>query len=203
LVSVYETIQGADFLPLAARALSRSVPVLPSNLLLRVIGCTVVRKAGWYRPYMRERTNEQWLRELRGPNPDGVLADLYERLVRGLRVALSGYGSGALANAEDFAQEALIKITGNLDSIRREPFHHLGPEDSRQRCPHRAKAQAVARRLAAGAVRPARGGRPRSSGVPAYPRAAGASGHGAAGVTPHGRRRTDRQAKGGGSGGDT
>ena len=69
---------------------------------------------------MRERTNEQWLMELRGPHPDGALADLYERLVRGLRVALGGYGSGALANAEDFAQEALIKITANLDSFRGE-----------------------------------------------------------------------------------
>ena len=69
---------------------------------------------------MRERTNEQWLTELREPNPDGALADLYERLVRGLRVALGDYGSGALANAEDFAQEALIKIAANLDSFRGE-----------------------------------------------------------------------------------
>jgi RNA polymerase sigma-70 factor, ECF subfamily len=69
---------------------------------------------------VRERTNEQWLAELRGPNPDGALADLYDLLVRGLRVGLGSYGGGVDANAEDFAQEALIKITGNLDSFRGE-----------------------------------------------------------------------------------
>ena len=58
--------------------------------------------------------------ELRGPNPDGALADLYDLLVRGLRASLGSYGGGVDANAEDFAQEALIKITGNLDSFRGE-----------------------------------------------------------------------------------
>src|SRR5215217_1333027 len=69
---------------------------------------------------MLERTNEQWLMELRGPNPDEALADLYNLLVRGLRAALGGYGGGVEANVGDFAQEALIKITGNLDSFRGE-----------------------------------------------------------------------------------
>jgi RNA polymerase sigma-70 factor, ECF subfamily len=69
---------------------------------------------------MRERTNEQWLTELRGPNSGEALADLYDLLVRGLRAALGGYGGGVEANVEDFAQEALIKITGNLDSFRGE-----------------------------------------------------------------------------------
>src|SRR5918992_4303007 len=69
---------------------------------------------------MRERTNERWLAELRGPNPGEALADLYDLLVRGLRAALGGYGSGVEANFGDFAQEALIKITGNLDSFRGE-----------------------------------------------------------------------------------
>ena len=68
---------------------------------------------------MRERTNEQWLAELRGPNPDEALADLYDLLVRGLGAALGGPG-GVEANFGDFAQEALIKITGNLDSFRGE-----------------------------------------------------------------------------------
>jgi len=58
--------------------------------------------------------------ELRGPNPDRALADLYELLVRGLAAALGGYGGGVEANFGDFAQEALIKITGNLDSFRGE-----------------------------------------------------------------------------------
>src|ERR671917_1304765 len=69
---------------------------------------------------MRERTNKQWLADLRGPNPNEALADLYDLLVRGLRLGLGNYGGGVDANAEDFAQEALIKITGNLDSFRGE-----------------------------------------------------------------------------------
>ncbi len=69
---------------------------------------------------MRERTNEQWLADLRGINPDEALADLYDLLVRGLRAGLGSYGGGVDANAEDFAQEALIKITDNLDSFRGE-----------------------------------------------------------------------------------
>ena len=69
---------------------------------------------------MRARTNEQWLTELRGPHPDGALADLFDLLVRGLGAALGGYGGGARADFGDFAQEALIKITDNLDSFRGE-----------------------------------------------------------------------------------
>jgi RNA polymerase sigma-70 factor, ECF subfamily len=69
---------------------------------------------------MRERTNEQWLADLRRSNPDEALADLYNFLVRGLRAAFGSYGGGVDANVEDFAQEALIKITGNLDSFRGE-----------------------------------------------------------------------------------
>ena len=69
---------------------------------------------------MRDRTNEQWLAELRGPNPGKALADLYDLLVRGLKAALGSYGGGVETNFGDFAQEALIKITGNLDSFRGE-----------------------------------------------------------------------------------
>ncbi len=79
-----------------------------------------VAKARQYWSYVRERTDEQWLAELRGPNPGEALADLHELLVRGLRAALGGYGGGVEANFGDFAQEALIKITGNLDSFRGE-----------------------------------------------------------------------------------
>ncbi len=66
---------------------------------------------------MRRRTNEQWLTELRGPDPDETLADLYDLLVGGLKAALGGRAD---ANIEDFAQEALLKITRNLDSFRGE-----------------------------------------------------------------------------------
>jgi RNA polymerase sigma factor (sigma-70 family) len=69
---------------------------------------------------MRARTNEQWLADLRGSNPDEALADLYDLLVRGLRIGLGSHGGGVDANAGDFAQEALIRITGNLDSFRGE-----------------------------------------------------------------------------------
>jgi RNA polymerase sigma-70 factor, ECF subfamily len=69
---------------------------------------------------MKERTNEQWLMELGGVNPDEALADLYDLLVRGLRAALGGRAGGVDASVEDFAQEALIRITGNLDSFRGE-----------------------------------------------------------------------------------
>lgn len=69
---------------------------------------------------MRERTNEQWLAELRGPDPNEALTDLYEVLVRGLRAAFGGRVGGVDASIEDFAQEALIRITSNLDSFRGE-----------------------------------------------------------------------------------
>src|SRR5215216_2490151 len=69
---------------------------------------------------MKERTNEQWLAELGGPNPDEAFADLYDLLVRGLKAALGSYRGGVEANFGDFAQEALLRITGNLDSFRGE-----------------------------------------------------------------------------------
>src|SRR5215212_9555979 len=58
--------------------------------------------------------------ELRGANPDEALGDLYDLIVRGLRAALGSYGGGVDAYVEDFAQEALLRITGNLDSFRGE-----------------------------------------------------------------------------------
>jgi RNA polymerase sigma-70 factor (ECF subfamily) len=70
---------------------------------------------------VRERTNEQWLAELRGPERDQALADLRVVLVRGLKVALRGrVRQGLEEAAEDFAQEALIKILAGLDTFRGE-----------------------------------------------------------------------------------
>ena len=69
---------------------------------------------------MTDRTNEQWLTELRGASPDEALADLHGLLVRGLRAALGSYGTDVDASIEDFAQEALIRITHRLDSFRGE-----------------------------------------------------------------------------------
>ena len=70
---------------------------------------------------MTERSNEQWLAELLGQERDRALADLRTVLVRGLRVALRGrVRQGLNEAAEDFAQEALIKIMANLDTFRGE-----------------------------------------------------------------------------------
>ncbi|HET7479890.1 MAG TPA: sigma-70 family RNA polymerase sigma factor [Rubrobacteraceae bacterium] len=68
----------------------------------------------------RERGNEQWLAELRGPARDRAIADLRLILLRGLRAALHGRTSSIDPSLEDFAQEALIKILDNLDSFRGE-----------------------------------------------------------------------------------
>jgi RNA polymerase sigma factor (sigma-70 family) len=69
---------------------------------------------------VRERSNDQWLAALRGPGRDEALAELRILLVRGLRGALGGQANRAEPSVEDFAQEALIKILGNLDSFRGE-----------------------------------------------------------------------------------
>jgi RNA polymerase sigma-70 factor (ECF subfamily) len=69
---------------------------------------------------VRERSNDQWLAALRGPEKDAALAELRIVLVRGLRAALGGQTNMAESSVEDFAQEALIKILGNLDSFRGE-----------------------------------------------------------------------------------
>jgi RNA polymerase sigma-70 factor, ECF subfamily len=69
---------------------------------------------------VKERSNDQWLAALRGPNRDEALADLRVLLMRGVRGALGGQANRANSSVEDFAQEALIKILGNLDSFRGE-----------------------------------------------------------------------------------
>ena len=69
---------------------------------------------------MEERTNEQWISALRGPERDGALSDLRALLMRGLRSALNRQRGVSDAAIEDFVQEALIKILDNLDSFRGE-----------------------------------------------------------------------------------
>ncbi len=68
---------------------------------------------------MIERTNEEWLTALRGPEADQAIADLREILIRGLRYALSSRGELDTL-IEDFAQDALLKILDNLDNFRGE-----------------------------------------------------------------------------------
>ncbi len=59
---------------------------------------------------------------MRGPGREEALAELRVVLVRGLGGALDGRGGGGFEPAaiEDFAQDALVKILGNLDSFRGE-----------------------------------------------------------------------------------
>jgi len=68
---------------------------------------------------MAERTNQEWLADLRGPGRDQALADLRSLLLRGLRYALSNY-SVREADREDLTQEALLRIMAGLDSFRGE-----------------------------------------------------------------------------------
>jgi RNA polymerase sigma-70 factor, ECF subfamily len=70
---------------------------------------------------MVERTNEEWLADLRGPNRDEAISDLREILVRGLQYSLSTRTRGDIeVLVEDFVQDALIKILDNLETFRGE-----------------------------------------------------------------------------------
>ncbi len=70
---------------------------------------------------MNERTNEEWLADLRGPDKDQAITDLREILVRGLSYSLSTRTRGDIDSlVEDFAQDALVKILANLDTFRGE-----------------------------------------------------------------------------------
>ena len=69
---------------------------------------------------MAERTNQEWMAELRGPGRDQALTDLRSLLVRGLRYGLADRYSVTEADLEDFAQDALLKILAGLDSFRGE-----------------------------------------------------------------------------------
>lgn len=71
-----------------------------------------------------ERTNEQWVENLRsqGATRDAAILDLRAILLGGLRRALAAWRRSAGREfhvlAEDFAQEALVKILASLDSFR-------------------------------------------------------------------------------------
>ena len=150
---------------------------------------------------MRERTNEQWLAEVRRPNPGKALADLYDLLVRGLKAALGSYGGGVEANVGDFAQEALIKITGNLDSFRGESRFTTWAQKIAMNVALTELKRRRWRDVSLQDLFAQRDGLPRAGGHPADPRTAGIAEYGAGRVATHGRRRTHRQATGGGRGG--
>ena len=71
---------------------------------------------------MTERTNQEWLAALSEPGPSRAeaLADLRERLVRGLRYAMADRPDVTEAHIQGFVQEALLKILDNLASFRGE-----------------------------------------------------------------------------------
>ena len=75
---------------------------------------------------MKDRTNEEWLAALRGPEKEVALADLRGLLVRGLRAALHGR-TGGVASVEDFVQEALLTVLGSLDTAEAMPLVHEHP----------------------------------------------------------------------------
>jgi RNA polymerase sigma-70 factor (ECF subfamily) len=72
---------------------------------------------------MKQRSNQEWLDALKSPGAerDRALAELRSLLVRGLNYALRGWrrtaGRDFEALAEDFCQEALLRILDNLDSF--------------------------------------------------------------------------------------
>lgn len=72
---------------------------------------------------MATRTNEQWLDDLRsdGLAKDSALSDLRQILISGLRRGLLSQVNTSApefeTQAEDFVQEALLKILANLDSF--------------------------------------------------------------------------------------
>lgn len=69
------------------------------------------------------RTNEEWVEDLREPGPrrESALADLRVILANGLRRGLIGQVDTSAPEfeslADDFAQEALLKVLDNLDSF--------------------------------------------------------------------------------------
>ncbi len=69
---------------------------------------------------MKKRSNEEWLAALRGSERDKAIGDLRAVIVRGLKVNFAGRVRGLDETAEDFAQDALIKVLNNLDSFRGE-----------------------------------------------------------------------------------
>ena len=70
---------------------------------------------------MTQRTNEEWLEQLKDPIDDQALSDLRKMLLRGLRASLSNRINTDLdAITEDFVQDALLKILKSLDTFRGE-----------------------------------------------------------------------------------
>jgi RNA polymerase sigma-70 factor (ECF subfamily) len=72
------------------------------------------------KPLTAERTNQEWLADLRGPQQAEALAELRHILLKGLGYALAGYGNVRDADLDDFVQETLLRILAMLDTFRGE-----------------------------------------------------------------------------------
>jgi len=70
---------------------------------------------------MQMRTNEEWLTDLRGPDPDAAIEDLRKVLRRGLIYTLSNRIKTDLeTQVDDFTQDAILRILDKLDTFRGE-----------------------------------------------------------------------------------
>jgi RNA polymerase sigma-70 factor (ECF subfamily) len=70
---------------------------------------------------MQMRTNEEWLADLRGPDPDLAIEDLRRVLIRGLIFTLSNRIKTDLeTQVDDFVQDAILRILDKLDTFRGE-----------------------------------------------------------------------------------
>lgn len=71
-------------------------------------------------PPADERTNQEWLDALRGPEREQAIDALRTILTRGLTYALAGRTNVREADIQDFVQDALLKILDALDTFRGE-----------------------------------------------------------------------------------
>jgi RNA polymerase sigma-70 factor (ECF subfamily) len=70
---------------------------------------------------MQDRTNEEWLNDLRGENKDSAIEDLRKILRKGLIYSLSSRISNDLeAHVDDFVQDAILRILDKMDTFRGE-----------------------------------------------------------------------------------
>ena len=69
---------------------------------------------------MKERTNDEWLHDLRSPERDQALADLQTILSRGLYFAVARQYGVTDADVQDFVQDALLRILNALETFRGE-----------------------------------------------------------------------------------
>jgi len=70
---------------------------------------------------MQNRTNEEWLEDLRGENQDAAIEDLRKVLKKGLIYSLSSRIDTDLeAQVEDFVQDAILRILDKMDTFRGE-----------------------------------------------------------------------------------